>query len=123
MADTQPDPQMLKGTLPLLILGLLRRGDSYGYQLVDDLRSIGLTQASSGTIYPLIARLEREGAIASYLLPSPSGPARKYYRLTDAGVQQLADTTARWRELNAIVVRALEPAITDETPDPKEQDR
>ena len=115
MNEAQPDSQMLKGTLPMLILGLLRSGDSYGYQLVEDLRAIGLAQASSGTIYPLIARLEREGAIASYLLSSPSGPARKYYSLTDAGAHELRDTAARWDELCTIVVRAL-----TRPPDPKE---
>ncbi|MDR1768886.1 MAG: PadR family transcriptional regulator [Propionibacteriaceae bacterium] len=118
MFEDQPDSQLLKGTLPLAILALLKAGDSYGYKMVDDLHGVGLVQASSGSIYPLIARLAREGAIESYLKPSPSGPARKYYRITPQGLEQLEVSQTRWNTLCAVVARLLDHS--ESTPRSKE---
>jgi len=107
MGGNTPDSQMLKGTLPLLILALLGRGDSYGYALVVQLHDAGLSHITTGTIYPLITRLEHDHLISSYLQPSGSGPARKYYRLTDAGRAYLRDGTRRWDDLEVIVSALL----------------
>ena len=98
---------MLKGTLPLLILALLRQGNSYGYELVVQLHAAGLPHITTGTIYPLITRLEHDGLISSYLRPSAAGPARKYYQLTTAGRAHLTDGTRRWDELTVIVSALL----------------
>jgi len=107
VSANQPDPQMLKGTLPLLILALLRRGESYGYELAVQLHDAGLPHITTGTIYPLIARLEHARLISSYLRPSDAGPARKYYQLTDAGRLHLRDGTSRWDDLTVVVSALL----------------
>jgi len=106
---------MLKGTLPLLILALLGRGDSYGYQLVVQLHEAGLSHITTGTIYPLIARLEHDSLISSYLQPPDAGPARKYYRLSDAGRAYLRDGTSRWDDLAVIVAALLHTSNTQES--------
>lgn len=97
------DPQLLKGILPTLVLALLRREESYGYELVTRLRAGGLTDVSTGTVYPILTRLEREGAIASRLVASPSGPARKYYAPTPDGATRLTEGLAAWRDLTDVV--------------------
>ena len=107
---------MLKGTLPLLILALLGRGDSYGYELVVQLHEAGLSHITTGTIYPLIARLEHDGFISSYLQPSGAGPARKYYQLTDAGRAHLRDGTRRWDDLTVVVSALLHTNNKQELP-------
>ncbi|EYR64715.1 PadR family transcriptional regulator [Actinotalea ferrariae CF5-4] len=112
MPDTR-DPQLLKGVLPLLVLRLLTTAESYGYELVTRLREAGLAQITTGTVYPVLGRLERDGLLASRLVASSSGPARKYYRPTDDGAAHLARAEAGWAELAAVVTR-----VTSGPPEP-----
>ncbi|GAB2973476.1 MAG TPA: PadR family transcriptional regulator [Actinotalea caeni] len=102
MSDAR-DPQLLKGVLPMLVIGLLGAAESYGYELVTRLRTAGLDGIAPGTVYPTLTRLEREGRLTSRLVPSPSGPARKYYRPTPAGEAYYASALAAWDELGAVV--------------------
>lgn len=97
------DPQMLKGVLTLLLLHLLSDGDGYGYGIVTRLQTTGFPDLTEGTVYPALTRLEREGFLDSYLLRSDSGPARKYYRLTDLGRVELARVATAWEDLNRSV--------------------
>jgi PadR family transcriptional regulator PadR len=76
---------MLKGVLGLLLLHALSTGENYGYGLVTHLRSAGFADLAEGTVYPALTRLEAAGLLASHLVRSDSGPARKYYGLTEAG--------------------------------------
>ena len=111
------DTQLLKGVLTLVILKLLDDRESYGYQLITDIRALGLESLPDGTIYPALNRLEREGMIASRLVPSEQGPARKYYTTTPAGREVLSRRTGAWQHLVATVdpllgsPRAAEPMI------------
>ena len=73
------DPQLLKGVLPILVLTLLDQEESYGYELVTRLQGGGLHGIATGTVHPVLTRLEREGRLSSRLVPSAAGPARKYY--------------------------------------------
>ena len=104
MSPFQPhDPQLLKGVLSLLLLQLLAERESYGYEVVQRLHAIGLTGILEGTVYPALARLEREGRVTTRLVASSSGPARKYYRPTKAGYDALAAGTSSWTALAEIV--------------------
>src|SRR5436309_13333946 len=96
------DPQLLKGVLSLLLLHLLAERESYGYEVVQRLQGAGLSDLLEGSVYPALARLEREGRVTSRLVASSSGPARKYYRPTRAGYQALATGTATWARHAAI---------------------
>lgn len=100
---TTRDPQLLKGILPTLVLALLRREESYGYELVTRLRAGGLTDVATGTVYPILTRLEREGAITSRLVASSSGPARKYYAPTPDGAARLTQGLTAWGDLASVV--------------------
>jgi PadR family transcriptional regulator PadR len=122
-ADTAAlhDPQLLKGVLSLVLLRLLAERESYGYELVVRIHRAGLTGVAEGTVYPALARLEREQRVSSRLVPSSSGPARKYYRLTPAGHQALTAATTAWRRLvGAVDPLVATPVPTDPAP-PKEQ--
>jgi PadR family transcriptional regulator PadR len=105
------DPQLLKGVLSLVLLHLLAEQESYGYEVVQRLQAAGFTDVLEGTVYPALARLEREGRLTTRLVSSPSGPARKYYRLTPAGHEALATGGATWRRhvasVNAVLHRPL----------------
>ena len=115
MAETR-DPQLLKGVLPMLALALLAEAESYGYELVGRLEAAGLTGISTGTVYPVLARLERDELVSSRLAASPSGPARKYYRPTEAGQEELAATAREWRHLAEVVARTVPTLARQETP-------
>src|SRR3978361_882096 len=113
MATTTPhDPQLLKGVLSVLLLKLLAERESYGYELVQRLHAIGLDSISDGTVYPALARLEREERVTARLVASKSGPARKYYRPTPAGYDALITGTADWRSLVGVV----DPVLASKTP-------
>lgn len=109
------DSQLLKGVLPMLVLAALSEQEAYGYQLVDRLRDAGLTELTTGTVYPVLNRLERESRISSRLVPSPSGPARKYYRPTGDGTAELWAAAESWSALDRTVRELLIAAR-----DPKE---
>jgi len=104
------DPQLLKGVLPMLVLALLTERESYGYELVTRLRADGLSDMATGTVYPVLTRLEREGQVASRLVASSSGPARKYYVPTVRGTAELARAERSWFELTRTVVATLDRA-------------
>lgn len=100
-------PQLLKGVLSLLLLHLLAEQESYGYEVVQRLQADGLTDILEGTVYPALARLEREGRVTARLISSSSGPARKYYRPTADGYAALAAGTATWTRQTEIVSTIL----------------
>lgn len=114
------DPQLLKGVLTLLLLRLLAERESYGYEVVQRLREAGLSAITEGSVYPALARLEREGRITARLVPSSAGPARKYYRPTPAGRTALTSGTASWRSLadlvNAVLADPVPSTPTEGSP-------
>lgn len=101
------DSQLLKGVLSLLLLRLLAERESYGYEVVQRLQELGLSGIAEGSVYPALARLERESRVESRLIASRSGPARKYYRPTPAGRRALEDGTASWLSLAELVSPVL----------------
>lgn len=108
------DPQLLKGVLPMLVLLLLTESESYGYELVTRLQTDGLADIAAGTVYPVLARLEREGQVSSRLVASSSGPARKYYRPTVDGAAELAAAVRGWDQLSRTVRSVLDRSANSE---------
>jgi PadR family transcriptional regulator PadR len=93
--------QLRKGVLELCVLALLSRGDAYGYEIASRLaQGIGMGE---GTVYPLMRRMQSDGLVATYLVESPSGPPRKYYRLTDAGRASFDAQKIEWTAFSAAV--------------------
>ncbi len=105
------DPQLLKGILSLLLLQLLAERESYGYQVVQRLHETGLPDILEGTVYPALARLEREGRVSSRLVSSNAGPARKYYQLTPAGYDALTTGAVHWFSLSEVVDSVLKRPV------------
>ncbi|MFJ9742905.1 PadR family transcriptional regulator [Streptomyces sp. NPDC101166] len=107
-AGDQRRSQLLRGVLDLCLLSLISERPRYGFEFVDALADSGLDLVSEGSIYPLLARLEREGLVSSYRAPSASGGApRKYYRLTDTGHAELVSGRAVWHTFSQRVGRIL----------------
>jgi PadR family transcriptional regulator PadR len=91
--------QLLKGVLDMCLLAIIAEEPTYGYEMARKLQQRGLDLASEGSIYPLLSRLQRQGLVEGYLVESPGGPARKYYRLAGAGRNALQEWTADWDAL------------------------
>ncbi len=112
MPDLDPRGQLLKGTLPLLVLGALEGGELYGYEIAQRLEahSGGVVAPSEGSLYPTLYRLLAEGAVTAAWRTSDKGPRRRYYQITEVGARQLARQRAAWAEFSGVVSRlAAEP--------------
>ena len=103
-----PEPieiQLKKGALELCVLALLSKHDSYAYEIASQLSdSIGMGE---GTIYPLMRRLQTDRLVETYLVESPSGPSRKYYRLTEAGKSSFSSQKTAWSSFSGAVESIL----------------
>lgn len=99
--------QLMRGTIEGCILKILENETAYGYDIVTKLQSFGFQGLREGTIYPLLLRLEKKNMLVAAIRPSPLGPPRKYYTLTDAGRGLLAEFESCWREISAAVNTVL----------------
>ncbi|MGI9015814.1 MAG: PadR family transcriptional regulator [Euzebya sp.] len=88
--------QLLRGVLDLAVLAVLEEADAYGYDVLRRLREGGLEEVGDASVYGTLRRLYRAGALSSYVVPSDSGPNRKYYALTDSGKDQLEHSRKVW---------------------------
>jgi PadR family transcriptional regulator, regulatory protein PadR len=77
--------QLRKGILELAVMGVLYHERHYGYSLVRVISETGSISLKEGTIYPILARLDRDGLVRSEWVQSDQGPPRKYYGLTLSG--------------------------------------
>jgi len=93
--------EILQGTLDLLILQTLRWGTQHGYGISQAIRSGSndVLQVETGSLYPALHRLEKQGWIKSEWKVSENKQRAKYYRLTPAGRKQLASEQSRWAQL------------------------
>ena len=99
--------QLLKGVLEYCVLKLIRREPTYGYEIVMNLKQVGFSDLSESTLYPLLLRLEQQGKVTVERRPSPKGPSRKYYVVTEEGQQSLLDFRQDWGQLCQLVERVF----------------
>lgn len=96
--------QLLRGLLEGCILEIVRKkGETYGYEVVMDLRKNGFPDCSEGTVYPLLTRLEKRESLSSKKKESPYGPMRKYYSLTQNGLDELEGFNEAWNNIKNVV--------------------
>lgn len=97
--------QLKKGALELCVLSQLVQGDKYGYELTEKIS--GEMSIASGTLYPILRKLKEDDYVTTYLVESGSGPARKYYQLTEKGRQYQYDVKKEWENFTAAVSRLM----------------
>jgi PadR family transcriptional regulator PadR len=91
--------QLLKGVLEGCVLLLIQKKEVYGYELVQKLKRMGFTEMVGGTVYPLLQKLEKKGALTSHMKPSADGPDRKYYQVTAIGDELAEAFLKEWQAL------------------------
>jgi PadR family transcriptional regulator, regulatory protein PadR len=112
MARTRQKPDLLQGTLDLLILRTLQWGPQHGHGVGVALRASSdeVLNVDHGSLYPALHRLERQGWVDAEWKLSGNKQRAKYYRITSAGRRQLAVERTRWSRLSAAIVKVLGPA-------------
>jgi PadR family transcriptional regulator, regulatory protein PadR len=97
-----------------LVLAILAEGDSYGYAILQRVRELsgGELEWTDGMLYPVLHRLERSGLVESRWEKAETGRRRKYYSVTQAGQEQLADERRQWRTVDQ-TLRKIWSAVAD----------
>lgn len=93
------DVQLKRGLLEVCVLAAIKNEDSYGYQIIKDMKPY--VSISESTLYPILRRLETAGCLEVYSIEH-NGRLRKYYHITDAGRKRIAAFTEEWKEILAI---------------------
>ena len=102
--------ELVGASTSLLILGVVAKAPSYGYQIVKRINSEAkaLFDWQEGTVYPVLHKLEKDGYIRSKWQTADTGRRRKYYHITPQGRQALADYRHQWSEFHSLVFRITE---------------
>ena len=105
--------ELRRGVVEHCVLALIGEGESYAFDIVRALAARDLV-TSEGTIYPLLARMRREGLVTTSWRESSAGPPRRYYRVTDRGRRALVVFTVEWTRIRKVVDGLLKPGTTAE---------
>ena len=110
---------VLQGTLALMVLKTLDvLGPLHGYGIARRIEQISgdVLSVNQGTLYPVLLKLEQEGAIASEWGASENNRRAKFYKLTSQGRRQLTAETGKWEKLAGAIARILRPAEREGEP-------
>lgn len=100
--------QVKKGTLTFIILNVLKNNEYYGYELIEQIRKHTEIEIAEGTLYPLMNRLKTEDLVESKWVEQETGIPRKYYSLTDAGIETLAQMNIYWANLEKSIKKIIQ---------------
>jgi PadR family transcriptional regulator, regulatory protein PadR len=104
--------ELLQGTLDMLILRTLQWGPQHGYGIGNAIRANSgeLLKVETGSMYPALHRLEKQGWVKSEWKVTEAGQRAKYYRLTPQGKEQLLTEHGRWTQLTQAIAGIMSPA-------------
>lgn len=102
--------QMGGGLLDFMVLAILKNEDTYGYILTQ--RAKQLMDISDSTLYPVLKRLQKEGALVTYD-QSFQGRNRRYYSITERGRNLLTEYITEWNEYKVQIDRILSGGWTE----------
>ncbi|MCI2178202.1 MAG: PadR family transcriptional regulator [Ancrocorticia sp.] len=110
--------EWLRGALELCVLAVIARGSTYGYQISAELTKAGLGRIKGGTLYPLLARLEESELVTVEWRTGGSGPARKYYTLSEKGHAYYGERRKAWLAFSDVIggTVAAHPAKSNAQP-------
>lgn len=102
MKEEKNISQFRKGVLELCILTILSKQDAYVSDLIESLKESKLIVVE-GTMYPLLMRLKNDGFLTYQWVESKSGPPRKYYRISESGMDYLSQLENAWEAMTKTV--------------------
>jgi PadR family transcriptional regulator PadR len=107
--------QMRKGVLEFCILSIIRHGEAYPSDIIERMKAANL-HILEGTLYPLLTRLKNADLLSYRWVESNSGPPRKYFMLTDKGMEFYRDLESTWNELAGAVSTLTKPDVKEKEP-------
>ena len=109
--------ELLQGTLDMIVLQTLRWGPRHGYGIAQMIRasSNDALQVDTGSLYPALHRLQKQGWIASDWETSENRQRVRVYRLTAAGTKQLASERSKWDRLSEAIASIMRPPRESES--------
>jgi len=99
--------QVKKGTLSFIVLLVLRDNELYGYELIEKIKAITNIEIAEGTLYPLMNRLKTDNLLQSKWVEQETGIPRKYYFLTEIGLQTLEEMKIQWTDLQNLMNKLI----------------
>lgn len=93
------DMQLKRGLLDVCVLAAIKKEDSYGYQIIKDIKPY--VEISESTLYPILRRLEATEHLTVRSVEH-AGRLRKYYHITSSGLKRIADFREEWKEILSI---------------------
>ncbi|OUN48205.1 PadR family transcriptional regulator [Collinsella sp. An7] len=109
MATRDAVSDLIRGNIDAIILNVLSRSDSYGYEVLKEIAaaSRGEYEMKEPSLYTSLKRLEGQGFVVSYWGDETQGARRKYYRVTEEGMRELVEATKRWVRVRNIIDQLL----------------
>jgi PadR family transcriptional regulator, regulatory protein PadR len=109
--------ELLQGTLDMIVLQTLRWGPRHGYGIAQMIRanSNDVLQVETGSLYPALHRLEKQGWIEADWDVSDAGQRVRVYTLTAAGRKQLASERSKWEQLSSVIATLMNPPKESES--------
>lgn len=104
--------QLRRGALEYCVLALLANEERYAFDIVRTLGQVEGMVTAEGTLYPLLARLKKDGRVSTQWRDSDAGPPRKYYAITPDGRRALSDFADEWRRFRTAVDTMLAKGLT-----------
>lgn len=104
---------MVAASATPLILSILNKGDSYGYDIIGKVKELskGQLQWADGMLYPIMHRLEKKQLVEAYWGKSPTGRKRKYYKILPLGQKELAIQLDQWQTLNDMLQQSTKEKL------------
>lgn len=93
------DIQLKRGLLDVCVLAAIKNKDSYGYQIIKDIKPY--VTVSESTLYPILRRLETAECLTVYSVEH-NGRLRKYYHITEKGLERIEAFSQEWKEIMSI---------------------
>jgi DNA-binding PadR family transcriptional regulator len=102
---------MTAASINAIILTILDRADSYGYQIIKQVRDLsdGEIDWQAGSLYPVLHRMKTDGLVTAYWLQPEGERRRRYYRITDKGREALGAEKEQWFTVHNLLIQLWGP--------------
>ena len=101
------EAQLLKGVLEGCVLSIIKKGETYGYEILSCLEKEGFSNLMEGTLYSVLIRLEKKGYVVCRKAKSPLGATRKYYSISEEGEVWFKEFKKSYRHLTESAQRII----------------
>lgn len=110
--STPPPPELIQGTLEVMILRTLSRAEAHGYAIAREIELLSgnVLAVEEGSLYPALYRMHKRGDLSAEWRISDSGRRAKFYKVTTKGRKRLAEQLSMWERLSGAVDRVLGPS-------------